>query len=263
MATLIAALKRPFDAGSFPHLTDFLVSGYKPPETGRSTEVKLLHKPASHTALMKVERDIVVHLDEVNLGREITAMRHSTRDQAPELILTSIESTPAATAFLAALVAALPRASHQEIEDAIFRAKNSGGHGTAVHAEDHAKFTQVSIPKKVLSPRDLQLAALLSLCDVMKAGKFASGTDVNLVQRGTAIEAKFPRTVSSLWLGSSFKEAIHMKEVANFVTGVRTDPVLREGWFAIYEFDSKAGLLHIRALEAGLEPPSGWKRISA
>jgi hypothetical protein len=260
MTAFVEALKRPFDSSVFPHHSDFLVSGYRPGEPERATEVKLLYKPADHTLLVKVERLVSIHLDECNLGREIGATRHATRDQAPELMLTSVTSTPAAMEFLDALVNSLPRATDAEIAAAIHEAKKSHVHAVAAPAE-HTKFVPVQAPNRALAPEQLKKQAITSLAEVMRASRFANGAEVAIVFGGTTIEVGFPRTASTLWLGSSFSEAKHIREVANAYMSLRTDPVFREGWTAIYHFDKSAGKLHIRAADAGAEPHGGWKAV--
>jgi hypothetical protein len=260
MNAFVDALKRPFDSSLFPHHADFSVSGYKTPEMGGATEVKLLFKPANHGQLMKVERLVSVHLDECNLGREIWATRHSTRSQAPELILTSTSNTATGNAFLEALANSLPRATPQEIAEATDVARVSHTPATTAPTTQ-ARFEQVKVPTTVLPPNELKKKAIASLAEVLKVSRFANGADVNIVQAGTTIEITFPRSISTLWLSTTFRESLHIKEVANFCMGVRTDPVLRHGWSALYNYDSKTGKLHIKAMEAGSEPPVGWKLI--
>lgn len=261
MITFVEALKRRFDASQFPHHSEFSISGYKLAERGGATELKLLFKPADHSQLMKVEHLVSVHLDEWNLGREISAMRHATRSQAPELILTSTSNTPAGVAFLDALANSLPHAAPAEVAEATQRAQRSTVHTVVDNHASHTHFTAPQVPVRVLSPNELKRNAIASLADVLRAGHFANGAEVKVVQAGTTIEVPFPRTAGSLWLATSYKEAIHIKEVASFCVGVRTDPVLREGWVVVYNFDSKAGKLHLRAVDAGAEPPAGWKAI--
>jgi len=261
MVTFVQALKRPFDANLFPHHQDFAVSGYRAPEEGRATEVKLLFRPADHTQLMRVERLVSIHLDECNLGREISASRHATRSQAPELILISPTNAPAGVAFLEALNSSLPRANPQEIAEATEIAHQASGR-TVTEAPSHqTRFTQPQAPVRNLSPEQLKKNVISCLADFMTNGKFAGGLQVNIVQAGTSIEVTFPRTASSLWLSTSFREAEHIKELSRACVGVRTDPVLRDGWSAAYNFDSKTGKLHIRAVETGSEPPGGWKLV--
>jgi hypothetical protein len=209
---------------------------------------------------MKVERLVSVHLDEFNLGREVGATRHATRSQPPELILTSVSNTPAGVAYLEALANSLPRATREEVVKATEVAQATHGQST-VDTHNQHRFTQVKVPSIVLPPDELKKRALASLADVLRAGRFAGGAEVKVVQAGTTIEVRFPRTASSLWITTSFSESKHIKEVANFCMGVRTDPILREGWSALYNFDSKTGNLHIRAAEAGLDAPAGWKLI--
>ena len=259
MAAFVEALKLPFDANQFPHHSEFSVSGYRPPEKGRATEVKLLFKPADHSQLMKVERLVSVHLDEFNLGMEIIATRHSTREQPPELMLTCVENSAAGVAFLDDLVKSLPRATPEEIASATEEAKRSHGHTVAAPSGLH--FTAPQVPTRVISPEQLKKNVVANLADVMRASHFADGAEIKVVLAGTTIEVGFPRTISSLFIATSFKEAKHIKELANACMGVRTDPTYREGWAAAYHFDSKAGTLHIRAVETGAEPPSGWKSV--
>jgi hypothetical protein len=260
MAAFVEALKRPFDAELFPHHQDFSVSGYRPPEPGRATEVKLLFKPADHNLLMKVERLVSVHLDECNLGREIGASRHATRDQPPELILTSTSNTPAGVAFLEALVSSLARATTEEIVEATEVAKRTHSQSAGAH-NPQSRFAQPKVATRVLPPEELKKKVIASLADVLRASHFANGVDVDVVQAGTTIEVKFPRTASSLWLATTFSEGKHISELTNSCIGVRTDPVFREGWEAVYNYDSRAGKLHIRAVESGSAPPDGWKEV--
>ena len=260
MNALIEALKRPFDANTFPHHKDFSVSGIKASEKGGPSEVKLLFKLADHSILMKVERLVVVHLDECNLGREIGASRHSTRDQPPELILALTSHTPAGTEFLEALIASLPRATSEEIVEVTDIAQRSHVHSsTAPNPQAH--FTKLQVPTRVLPPNELKKSVIASLADFLRGSRFADGLEVKVVQAGTTIEVKFPRTISSLWIATSFREGKHIKEVSNSCVGVRTEPLLRDGWSALYNYDSSTGKLQIRVTENGAEPPGGWKVV--
>ncbi|MDR3688925.1 MAG: hypothetical protein P4L46_06060 [Fimbriimonas sp.] len=262
MHAFVEALKRPFDASLFPHHEDFSVSGYRAAESGRATELKLLYKPADHNNLMRVERLVIVHLYECNLGREIGVSRHATRSQAPELILISTSETPTGVVFLEALANSLPHATHEEVVEVTETAQRSSGHAVAETSSLLARFAPVKPPSITLPPDELKKRALASLAEVMKVGRFADGAEVSILQRGSVIEVEFPRTLSSLWLATSFKEKVHIKEVAKACVGVRTDPQLREGWSVVYNFDSKTGKLHIRAVDAGSEPPTDWKAVS-
>ena len=260
MAAFVEALKRPFEASKFPHYNEFSISSYKGPDAGHATELKLLYKPSDHNQLMRVERLVNVHLEECNLGREISATRHSTRDQAPELILASTTDEGAGVEFLQAIAASLPRATPEEIAKATEVAHQTHHHA-AVDTSPRTHFAAVHVPNRNLPPAELQKLALTSLAEVMKVGGFASGAEVHLVPGGSMIEVKFPRSPSSLWLGTTYKEAIHIKEVSSACVGVRTDPVLREGWSVIYKFDSKVGCLFLRAISAGSDVPTQWKLV--
>jgi hypothetical protein len=261
MAAFVEALKRPFQASQFPHHADFSVSGYRPPEAGRATEVKLLFKPADHTTLMKVERLVSVLLDECNLGRELGVIRHATRSQPPELILTSTTNTPAGVAFLDALAKSLPYATPEDVAETTQRAHSSASHLHVDSSQPHARFTQPKVPTPVFAPEELKRKVIAILADVLRAGHFAGGTEIKVVHAGLTIEVTFPRSVTSLWIGTTFREAVHINEVANFVMGVRTDPSYREGWSAVYSYDNRSGNLHIRVVETGAEPPTGWKLV--
>ncbi len=260
MVAFINALKQPFDPKLFPHLEDFAISGHKKSEHGGATELKLLYKPSDHNQLMKVERLISVHLDECNLGKEIGASRHSTRDQPPELILALTNSTSAGQKFLEALIACLPKVSREEVKLATEVAQRVHLHPVAP-THEHAGFTKVEIPVRILPPNELKKNVIAVLAEFMKASRFADGKEVNIVQAGTTIEVLFPRSISKLWLATTFSEEKQIKEVSKSCVGVRTDPVLRAGWTAVYNFDSGSGKLHIRALEDGAEPITGWKVV--
>jgi len=261
MTAFVEALKLPFDAKHFPQHKDFSVSRYRTAEMGGATEVKLLYKPADYNALMKVERLVSVHLDEFNLGQEIGASRHSTRTQPPELILISVNNIPTGVAFLQALVESLPIATPEEVVEATERAQSSSTHSQTDTTSSHARFSQPEVPTLLLPPEELKKKVLASLAEVLKVGNFANGVGIKVVHGGTTIEIKFPRSIGALWLTTTYRESQHIKQVANFCMGVRTDPVLREGWLAVYHYDSSAGKLHIRASDADSDPPSGWKSI--
>jgi len=260
MVAFVEALKRPFDSNSFPHHGEFSVSAYRAAEKGRASELKLLYMPADHTQLMKIERLVSVHLDEWNLGREIVASRHATRDQAPELILASTSDAATGVAFLEALAHSLPRATPEEIAEATDAAKRATVHA-APAPSIQARFVQPQAPTVVFTLEELKRRAIANLADVMRASRFAGGSEVKVIQAGTTIEVEFPRSISSLWLTTTFNKGKHIIDVANSCVGVRVDPSLRKGWSAVYNYDSKTGKLHIRAVETGAEPPSGWKLV--
>jgi hypothetical protein len=261
MAAFVEALKRPFDARSFPHYMDFSISGYRPPEEGRATEAKLLFRPADLNLLMKVERLVSVHLEESNLGRDIGTARHYTRNQPPELILSSINNTPAGVTYLEALVNGLPRATPQEVMEATEAAQRTGTPTTADSRGAQPRFYQPQAVTITLTPAELKRKAVASLVAIMKGSRFAGGAELKVVQGGTAIEITFPRTISSLWLASSFDERKHIAQVTSACIGVRADPALRQGWSAQYHFDTKTGKLVIRAVDADSETPGGWKLV--
>lgn len=262
MTAFIKALKRPFDASIFPHYGDFSVSGYKTAESGGGAELKLLFKPADYHLLMPVEHLVTVHLDECNLGREIGASRHPTRTQAPELILASTHEASAGLAYLDALANSLPRATPQEVAQATAIAQTASRNAVKETSSAHAPFSQPQVPTRVLPPHELIKTAIANLADILTSSRFAAGADVKLVRAGAAIEVVFPRTIGTLWIATSFREAKHIKEIANACVALRADPVLRDGWSALYKFDSPTGKLHIWATEAGSRAPDGWKEIS-
>ena len=125
MAAFIDGLKRPFSAGSFPHHSEFMVSGYRSAAPGAPGYVKLLYKPADPTQLMKIERIVNLHLSEINMGREIGVSRHYTREQPPELILSTLLELPKGGAYLDALAASLPQASAEDVSQAVFASERT------------------------------------------------------------------------------------------------------------------------------------------
>jgi len=262
MATFIEALKHPFDAAKFPHHADFAISAFRAPEEGRMTEAKLLYLPANHNNLMRIERDVSIHLAECNLEREVWTSRHATRDQAPELMLTCAGGAPAGIEFVMALVRSLPTASPEEIAEATEKAEHNNPQAPVVETP-HARFTQVAVPVKVLSPNDLKREVLVMLCEIMKGSHFGGTKEIQLVQAGSKIEVKFPRKPGSLWLSTTFDKVNHIKELARICTSIKSDPVLRDGWSAIYNYDSKSGTLSIRALETGGTAPPDWVTVQA
>ena len=261
ITAIIEALKLPFDARHFPHHDEFAVSGYKAQPTGGATELKLLFKPADHSQLMKVERLVNIHLEECNLGREIGVTRHATRDQAPELIFNSTHDAVAGVTFLLDLKNSLPQASPEEIAQITLTAKSS--HAQPVSAPTtQTPFTQPQAVTRVIPPDQLMKNVVSVLAEFLKGSKFGDGLEVKIVQAGTTIEVKFPRTASSLWLKSSFNESKHLRELSQACVGVKTDPVLREGWKVVYHFDPSTGNLHIRAISTQSEPPKDWKAVA-
>lgn len=262
MRVFIEALKRPDDVGLFPQHDDFAVSGYKGAERGGATELKLLFKPADHNHLMHLERLVNLHLDECNLGREIIVLRHPTREQPPELILASLAGASAGIVYLEELRLSLPSATPEEVAEAVETAKRAPSR-PVVNTSLHSRFAPVQTPSRVLPPEELKKQAIASLAEILRVARFAAGAEVKLVYGGTTIEVKFPRTIDSLWLATSFREDKQIQEVAQASVGVRADPLFREGWTLLYHFDRSTGTLHVRAMDAGSEVPSGWKVVQS
>lgn len=259
MAAFIDGLKPPFDAAAFPHYDEFLVSGYRPPEGGRSAEVKLLFKLADASRLMKVEREVRTHLDEINLGREIVTSRHSTRDQAPELILSSRPEFTAGCAYLDGLAKVLRPATEREVAEATESARRMVGVSTLGATGFRSSFAQPVV--EALPAAELKRRAIVELANILRSNKFADGGEIQVVQGGTAIEVTFPRTPASLWLSTSFDEKKDIKAVSNACLAIQADPVLRDGWAAHYSFDRKSGKLVIKAVDAHVRPSEGMKAV--
>lgn len=259
MAAFIERLKPEFDAATFPHHDGFLVSGHHRPASGRSAEVKLLFKQGDANLLMKVERQVRMHLDEINFGREIASSRHFTRGQPPELILSLKRESPAALAYLEGLSKSLRTATAEEISEATEAAQRTATQSAPEPSSLRVSFAQAVV--ETLTPAQLRVRAILGLAGVLKDTRFANGLDIQIVQAGTAIEVAFPRSASSLWLASSFDERKHIKAVANACIAVRADPLLREGWTAHYRFDGKTGKLCVRAVDSGAQSLNGMQVV--
>ena len=255
MAAFVDGLKRPFSAEEFPHHSEFAVSGYRAAAAGKSAEVKLLFTPADPTLLMRVEREVNLHLAECNLAREITASRHYTREQPPELILASTADTPRAYAYLEALANSLPRASQEDVAEALLgsaRTPTASVQESQTVRPHFAKDIKITLPAEELRGRVVAL-----LAGIMRTSW--SDREVEVVQRGTAIEIDFPRSAAKLWIGSSFDEKKHIGEVKKALAGVRADPLLREGWELHYHFDGKK--LQLRPVDSGTRPAAGVKAV--
>jgi len=256
MAAFVDGLKATFDASAFPHHSDFAVSGYRDSVVGRSAELKILFKPADATGLMRAERAVRIHLDEINLGREITTSRHVTRAQAPELILSSMHEATSARTFLAELAQSLPRATAEEVDTATESAQRATGPSAAETPSIRAAFAQVV--SNALPPAEVKKRAIAAVADILRNTRFADGLEVLIVQGGMAIEVTFPR---KLWLSSSFDEKKHVKAISSACIAVKADPQLREGWVAHYRFDSKTGKLQVRAVDPQIQPSSESKIV--
>jgi len=258
MAALIDGLKPGFDSTTFPHHSDFLLSGYRPSSPGRSAEVKLLFKPADANLLMRVERLVRTHLDELNMGREIRTSRHSTRGQAPDLILSSNHESESARIFLDALAHSLRESTSQEIAEATEAAQRTAGPtGTETH-NVRAAFNQAVV--MTLSPTEVKKRAMAAFADVLRNTGFANGLEVQIVQGGMAVEVTFPRTATSLFLSTSFDERKHVKALSSAYVAVKADPQLRDGWVAHYRFERKTGKLQVRAVDPQI-PPAGDAKL--
>lgn len=257
MAAFVEGLKSTFEAGTFPNHGDFLVSRYHPATSGRSAEVKLLFKPSDSPGLLKAERAVRTYLDEINLGREIVTSRHSTRDQAPELILSSRPEYATGCAYLDALAKSLRSATEQEIANATAASQRASGGTLQDGSQLRAQFAQAVI--NTLPPAELKRKATAELVNILRSNKFADGAEIAVVQAGAAIEVAFPRTAASLWLKTSFDEKKHIKAISNACLAVKADPLLREGWAAHYSF--KDGKLLVRIVDANAKLSEGMKLV--
>lgn len=255
MAAFISGLKPPFDPEAFPHHADFLVSGQLANAPGRLAEVKLLFRPADANLLMKVEREVRMHLDEVNLGREISTSRHFTRGQPPELIVSLTQDSPAARAYLQGLSNSLRSATVEEVADATEAAHRTTSRATAEPSGLRASFAQAVVT--TLPPAELKRRVIAGLAEILRSTGFSNGSEIQVVQAGSALEVTFPRSAASLWLATSFDERKHIRALSNACAAVRADPLLREGWDAHYRYDRKSGKLQIRAADAGSAPMNG------
>lgn len=256
MAAFVEGLKRPFSASEFPHHGEFLVSGFRGPSPGKSAEVKLLFKPADPALLMRIEREVKLHIDEANLGREIHAARHYTREQPPELILASTSEAPKGRSYLEALAASLPRASSEDVAAAKLASERTPEPSAAESGQLRPHFARDV--ERSLAPTEQRKRVIQSLAEILKTSGF-SGFDVRLVDNGTAIRVEFPRSPAKLWLLSSFDEKTHIGIVQNALTAVQADPLLRDGYDLHYRFDGKT--LQLRAVDAGTRPVAGAKAV--
>lgn len=261
IAAFIEALRVPFDAKLFPEHSDFAVSAYEAKSESYGQELKLLFKPADPTKLMKVARLVVVYLDENNIGRDIRVSRHSTRNQPPELILAATGHSSAGLAFLESLASSLPRATEEEVTRALDLSLRGNPSAGPDPQKVQAAFSQPKPAAVTLSSVELRRKVIGSMFEVMKYNFFEKGVEIKVVQGGLALEVTFPRTISSLFLATSFNEVKHIKKVAGACVGVRSDPQLREGWAAQYQYDSKSGSLQIRAVDMATAVPAGWKLV--
>jgi hypothetical protein len=262
MAAFIEGLKRPFDASQFPHHEEFMVSGYRAAGPGVTGQLKLLFKPADPTQLMKIERKVKLHFAEVNLGPEIGVSRHYTREQPPELILASLSEMPKGHAYLEALASSLPRATAEELSQAIVNSNKTPSTQITDVPKIRAHFGMTD-PAKVTIPREELLRKVTSsLSGILKHSGFAGGVGIKIVQGGSGIDVEFPRSARSLWLSSTFDERKDIHSVKAACVAVKSDPVLREGWELHYRFDTKEGKLQLRIVDPGTAPSNGAKVIA-
>ncbi len=261
MAAFIEGLKRPFTASEFPHHGEFMVSGYRPAEGNTSAQIKLLFKPADPTQLMKIERLVKLHLDDFHLGREIGVSRHYTREQPPELILSSPANMPKGNIYLDALALSLPQASVEEVKEAVFVFERTPTAASAEAPKIRAHFGMNEVAKPTLSHEELMRRAIACLAGILRQGGFGGENGLKIVQGGTGIDVEFPRSAKSLWLASSFDERRDINTVKGACIGVRSDPNLRDGWDLHYRFDGKEGKLQLRAAAPGASPLNGGKLV--
>jgi hypothetical protein len=257
MAAFVEALKRPFSAEAFPHHGEFLVSGHRESSPGRPAEVKLLFAPGESPRLMKAEREVKLHLEELNLGRDIMVTRHITREQPPELILLSISEDPKGSEFLEELASSLGRATSEDVAKARLAAERTA---TPTEVAPRPMFGARPEITRTLPSEELRKRSIQSLYSILKDSGFR-GLEMRVVQNGFGLEVTFPRSAKTLFLGSSFDEKKHIAAVTAACVGVRADPSLREGWDLQYRFDGKAGKLLLWAVDAGSKPLNDAKVV--
>ena len=117
----------------------------------------------------------------------------------------------------------------------------------------------------VTLPHDeLMRRVIASLAGILADSNFGGAPGPKIVmQVRTGIDVEFPRSARALWLASSFDERKDINTVKGACIGVRSDPVMREGWELHYRFDAKhAGKLQFKSCRPREQLPQTAPRPS-
>jgi hypothetical protein len=249
-------MKADFSQVSFPHLDDFVISGYKKGDADLSTEVKLLVYDDDFRSMSKIERDIAIKLSEDNLHREITAGRHLVKDTRPEIILsTTAKATDKGKEYLNGLASYLlerdggiQTEARRDSPTPAVQPPQPSAYKTLVRAFPKTR-EDVRQPAEIVNSAATEFQVTL--------GGMTSFKNLEFKMTPQGLHIQFPKKIFG---GRTFtgRELTELKAVNSAILG---SPGLHDGWNAYYTYEKSERLLKIRFTTPDQELQTPWIRL--